>query len=166
MCDYYRGWDGNMNDFTCQCKFDYLTDNGLCLMCDSAFPGCSSCSRVADVSEPTILGIRALTNPAMPGSQSGIYMCEGCGSDNLFYDHSTRECKSCSKSITGCNKCTSDGEVCTDCKKWYTEKKDGGCYSCTNIDSRCDRCNTSRCLDCIPGWSMVDQGQACWFNPF
>lgn len=131
-----------------------------------AFPGCDSCYRVGSLETNNVVGIRVIDNPLSPLVEEGVYMCKYCGSSTTFYDHVNLECKECSKQMTGCSECSSDGSLCTKCRKWYTLTKDDRCLSCTTFDSRCDRCSTSRCLDCIPDWSVVDGGQACWFNPF
>ena len=103
QCDRFRGWiEKKERSWECDCHSDYLTDAGLCMSCDQAFPGCSNCIKVGNLGDQIALGVSVVSNAIKSSTDPGIYKCNKCGSDGQFFDHEFSKCSSCESRLNGC----------------------------------------------------------------
>ena len=149
-CDASRDWvSTGDSSFDCKCTASFLSEDGECLDCWGAMPGCTRCDKVAELDDTSfkLAGFRNAGHFNENGVQDGVYRCSSCSMDTLYYNHDTKECESCAKAIAGCKECKGKEGVCFECSHGYATSA-GRCYDCTRHHSRCDNCNTSRCHDC------------------
>ena len=89
-CDEASGWQAG-TDFVgvpsrgtdawqCDCWHNFLTTEGQCINCDEFFPGCTSCSPVAEGGSQidARLGLQVQLNPVQSDITAGTYMCDSC----------------------------------------------------------------------------------------
>eukprot|EP00354_Favella_ehrenbergii_P011381 CAMPEP_0170461116 /NCGR_PEP_ID=MMETSP0123-20130129/7161_1 /TAXON_ID=182087 /ORGANISM="Favella ehrenbergii, Strain Fehren 1" /LENGTH=174 /DNA_ID=CAMNT_0010726093 /DNA_START=2787 /DNA_END=3309 /DNA_ORIENTATION=+ len=87
-CDLGRDWmPSAQGAWTCECKGDYLTQDGRCTTIEEAFPGCAWTYKAGELDEHRVVGLRVGKNVSNGFVDAGVYRCGACQSAMDFFDH-------------------------------------------------------------------------------
>mmetsp|Transcript_21712 Transcript_21712/g.29122 ORF Transcript_21712/g.29122 Transcript_21712/m.29122 type:complete len:207 (+) Transcript_21712:2486-3106(+) len=96
-CDLGRDWmPSAQGAWTCECKGDYLTQDGRCTTIEEAFPGCAWTYKAGELDEHRVVGLRVGKNVSNGFVDAGVYRCGACQSAMDFFDHEEGQCVACS----------------------------------------------------------------------
>mmetsp|Transcript_26380 Transcript_26380/g.32922 ORF Transcript_26380/g.32922 Transcript_26380/m.32922 type:complete len:134 (+) Transcript_26380:4039-4440(+) len=89
-CDQFNGWypDDASGGVDCKCLSDWLTVDGDCTTCQTAFQGCSSCGKInSNDTDVFTGGIQVVKNEFYPRVDPGLYVCEQCSDATTFFNY-------------------------------------------------------------------------------